>query len=174
MFQSTLPYRERLTAQRSSTGFLSFNPRSRTGSDQHLAFHFIMCPVSIHAPVQGATWAIDSEVALILVSIHAPVQGATCSFQRQFHTVLSFNPRSRTGSDMPFMLLAETSGVSIHAPVQGATSLAGIVDRWASVSIHAPVQGATCARRQSSGYSMFQSTLPYRERPLYLPSHAGI
>ena len=57
---------------------------------------------------------------------------------------MSFNPRSRVGSDTAYpvgwLIVAD---VSIHAPVWGATYLYGKEDRGMTVSIHAPVWGAT-------------------------------
>ena len=78
--------------------------------------------------------------------------------------------------------------VSIHAPTQGATVRLGEINPWNGVSIHAPTQGATrlpllCFQpyqsfnpRSHAGsdlspppaplpFSVFQSTLPRRERP---------
>ena len=54
-----------------------FNPRSREGSDDCLAWWRWIVPISIHAPVKGATvcgrtWGPYSDI-----SIHAPVKGAT-------------------------------------------------------------------------------------------------
>ena len=55
-----------------------FNPRSREGSDAHLAMRVTATAVSIHAPARGATSvAVDGVI------------GSRC-----------FNPRSREGSDM--------------------------------------------------------------------------
>ena len=61
--------------------------------------------------------------------------------------VMSFNPRSHEGSDGTFM------GFFALRPV----------------SIHAPTKGATCAGRSSAPVlTLFQSTLPRRERQRYV------
>ena len=100
-FQSTLPCGERRVAvimQRLLR--LYFNPRSRVGSDiKHEAMYPVQVPISIHAPVWGATFAVFSGVYVVTfqstlpcgerlflnryeqlyspISIHAPVWGAT-------------------------------------------------------------------------------------------------
>ena len=57
---------------------LSFNPRSREGSDTVLGFETREeCVVSIHAPVKGATLGMATAIVKLF----------------------SFNPRSREGSD---------------------------------------------------------------------------
>src|SRR3546814_13626056 len=57
--------------------------------------------------------------------------------------------------------------VSIHAPVQGATQPTITGTATFEVSIHAPVQGATGSPlRWRSSAARFQSTHPYRVRPL--------
>ena len=77
-----------------------FNPRSREGSDIALRRVLIEIPISIHAPVKGAT---DFAVRL-----HSKTQ--------------NFNPRSREGSDVAKIVMHYLCTViSIHAPVKGAT-----------------------------------------------------
>ena len=56
-------------------------------------------PVSIHAPVKGATALDGNNLRQKHVSIHAPVKGATKTLQ----------------------LIRRHFPVSIHAPVKGAT-----------------------------------------------------
>ena len=101
-----------------------FNPRSREGSDRkanrvniQLARVSIHAPVkgattafardyhmdgrvSIHAPVKGATGAAGGRDYLLNVSIHAPVKGATSIGGEGSGLTVSFNPRSREGSDL--------------------------------------------------------------------------
>ena len=98
----------------------------------------------------------------------------------------NFNPRSRTGSDLPKGNRAYRDNISIHAPAQGATesilsvnfvsedfnprsrtgsdapSLPENVRRI--ISIHAPAQGATRCYFLPCRFLQFQSTLPHRER----------
>jgi len=59
------------------------------------------------------------------VSIHAPVLGATAIKTPNVTTYGGFNPRPRAGGDA-FSMIAkvEVEHVSIHAPVLGATATA--------------------------------------------------
>ena len=79
-----------------------FNPRTREGCDAVITVPItVAIPVSIHAPVRGATSITNFFRELIHVSIHAPVRGATC--------ITLYNHTTN-------MI------VSIHAPVRGATA----------------------------------------------------
>ncbi len=100
--------------------------------------------VSIHAPVWGATGAVEHISQDLGVSIHAPVWGATSALP---------NPHR----PLP---------VSIHAPVWGATHSAFLVSFDTEVSIHAPVWGATQGIALIVVAGMFQSTPPYGGRPM--------
>ena len=100
------------------------------------------------------------------VSIHAPAWGATCEHWSKFGLSLSFNSRSRVGSDI--LLCKErmrVGRVSIHAPAWGATLRKSLArcrrcfnsrsrvgsdlrarpprGKPSQVSIHAPAWGAT-------------------------------
>ena len=55
----------------------NFNPRSREGSDPGLVQRVVPQPISIHAPVKGATLWIMVVQNRGTISIHAPVKGAT-------------------------------------------------------------------------------------------------
>ncbi len=79
----------------------SFNPRPREGGDKDTGEMYYVEPVSIHAPVKGAT-------RLLLAGIG--------SFR-------SFNPRPREGGDILRPRIIMFAKVSIHAPVKGATAL---------------------------------------------------
>ena len=79
-----------------------FNPRSREGSDPHIAGVNGRVLISIHAPVKGATNKRAYSRSYGAISIHAPVKGATIG-QR---------------------LRSPGLDISIHAPVKGATSMA--------------------------------------------------
>ena len=122
-FQSTLPRGERLEAQ----------PR-RDRID----------PVSIHAPARGATLFRACQAIGVDVSIHAPARGATRSKVLLLPQHVSFNPRSREGSDPkePVIDIGDVA-VSIHAPARGATYQKSAITYWDIVSIHAPARGAT-------------------------------
>ena len=56
--------------------------------------------------------------------------------------IISFNPRSRTGNDYPFMFPRSRIVVSIHVPARGTTS-------W---------------DKMHSSFLLFQSTFPHGER----------
>jgi len=76
-----------------------FNPRARMGRDVCKVNALVAGPVSIHAPVWGATRRSGAGGARPTVSIHAPVWGAT----------------------VRVCIVIWVRGVSIHAPVWGAT-----------------------------------------------------
>ena len=98
-FQSTLPCGERLVLHFVLHGTVSFNPRSRVGSDCKIECLLEEYNVSIHAPVWGATGNIGARVGDKIVSIHAPVWGATVNWSSPIGGLFGFNPRSRVGSD---------------------------------------------------------------------------
>ena len=54
-----------------------FNPRSREGSDSAGTTDSSTLPISIHAPVRGATRINVHQIVQQSISIHAPVRGAT-------------------------------------------------------------------------------------------------
>ena len=59
-------------------------------------------PVSIHAPMKGATGSRTTHIRHGPVSIHAPMKGATLIFILSFFINICFNPRSHEGSDSNF------------------------------------------------------------------------
>ncbi len=109
------------------------------------------------------------------VSIHAPIWGATRFAYTLRLRFMCFNPRARIGRDFGRGVFGKVRSVSIHAPVWGATACpmtsAPTSSRFQStrpygarlvehaqhyhdnvVSIHAPVWGATYqASRHSFG-----------------------
>ena len=124
----------------------NFNPRSRTGSDpeswgntdavekfQSTLPHRerpsvgrpapIRACISIHAPAQGATFAVLQSLR------SAPVFQSTLPHRERPQPRSArirrgnFNPRSRTGSDIPPRPRVCGGAISIHAPAQGATPL---------------------------------------------------
>ena len=59
-------------------------------------------------------------------------------------TILSFNPRSRTGNDAGVADdLRQLVEVSIHVPARGTTMLLHVEGYTKSVSIHVPARGTT-------------------------------
>ena len=83
-FQSTLPHGERQKFKVKPKNVISFNPRSRMGSDGDLSHECWSCQVSIHAPAWGATHELFRAFFLSCVSIHAPAWGATRLQQSSF------------------------------------------------------------------------------------------
>ena len=150
LFQFTLPHGERLSTTLETLLVVSFNSRSRMGSDRPTRPSDPSCRVSIHAPAWGATSqrprdrghtafqftlphgerpvVDDAPESEVQVSIHAPAWGATSAP----------SPKSLPKS------------VSIHAPAWGATRRCQLSDGQLLVSIHAPAWGATalCGRRR--------------------------
>ena len=56
----------------------NFNPRTREGCDlQDYRAKLVITPISIHAPVKGATAFLVPADNNDRISIHAPVKGAT-------------------------------------------------------------------------------------------------
>ena len=105
---------------------------------------FIYLFISIHAPAKGATNGSHVSWYPNLISIHAPAKGAT------------FSP-----DNMKRLLL-----ISIHAPAKGATRDHHECVWCRDISIHAPAKGATRKCAKLTTITLFQSTLPRRERLL--------
>ena len=105
--------------------------------------------ISIHAPTKGATNDYSKSSYSNSISIHALTKGATASWQ--FHLLRKI--------------------ISIHAPTKGATAASTSDIYHEIISIHAPTKGATIPRFCRKVNSLFQSTLPRRERQN--PSHTA-
>ena len=120
--------------------------------------------VSIHAPARGATNAIDDSVSTYSVSIHAPARGATATTNKDIITI-SFNPRSRTGSD------ADKNRYSVVLILFQSTLPHG--ERLCFSIILFDKRGFNPRSRTGSDlirnhdlvHQLFQSTLPHGERP---------
>ena len=106
---------------------------------------------------------------------------------------LYFNPRSHEGSDWLFDFICGFCNISIHAPTKGATYNYSAVANIEVISIHAPTKGATANNPKyalvmnfnprshegsdhihgvlSNTGCIFQSTLPRRERRLFVLWH---
>ncbi len=148
MFQSTHPYGVRHHFSKVVTKVPCFNPRTRTGCDSAYPTAPVPIPVSIHAPVRGATFAVPRNKFAFCVSIHAPVRGATrlvhlqppnCWFQSthpygvrlssahqgleklKFQSTHPYGVRPAYAIYIRFLDI-----VSIHAPVRGATQGGGV------------------------------------------------
>ena len=88
---------------------------------------------------------IDPEINHgIPISIHAPVKGATPMSKILASSWIYFNPRTREGCDSAYKAHQSAgSWISIHAPVKGATFIVADDRDIRVISIHAPVKGAT-------------------------------
>ena len=104
-----------------------------TISQKLFAYHII----SIHAPVQGATFQLESRKYLKNISIHAPVQGATLLGIRKSTEI----------------------SISIHAPVQGATKLIPSRDQPLVFQSTLP-----CRERHPRLFSRFQNQKHFNPR----------
>ena len=100
--QSTLPHGERLLPRqtnRSGWVLQSTLPHGeRLDGSGRLKTRL---NASIHAPARGATRFLISLGVISDASIHAPARGATAQTCRPALYLQCFNPRSRTGSDLP-------------------------------------------------------------------------
>ena len=165
-FQSTLPRRERL-------------------ADAFTVNIFNL--ISINAPAKGATIPAFSG-ALGAVSFQSTLpRRERLAIRQHFLSNFNFNPRSREGSDKDTKMPLEgatfisihapakgatpgaaaaqpLAAILIHAPAKGATLHAGFHGRSQIISIHAPAKGATVEDYYKVVVTVFQSTLPRRER----------
>ena len=126
------------------------------------------CIVSIHAPVRGATRLFGFFNRALYVSIHAPVRGATIrSLCGSLSGKLSFNPRSRARSDFQFALYKCPNKFSFN-PRSRARS-----DSWCRLLLNnigaafqstLPCEERLVQQAMEARKAMFQSTLPCEER----------
>lgn len=119
-FQHTRPHGARRNeATKSSSKTSSFNSRARVGRDRRGVCVRVPREVSIHAPMWGATQAIQKEPAQNQVSTHAPMRGRTKELYQQTLRFQFTRPRGARLLRCP--TLSKSSIVSIHAPAWGAT-----------------------------------------------------
>ena len=124
-----------------------------------------LASVSIHAPVWGATKGNGRRKRDPGGFNPRSRMGSDEATRTHWDDRNCFNPRSRMGSDRPGRGWSGLLYVSIHAPVWGATQSRHSLRCLLLVSIHAPVWGATKYRFFIVFIILFQSTLPYGERP---------
>ncbi len=142
-FRSAPPCGGRRPASPASGSIRCFDPRPRAGGDQRYRACQPFSPVSIRAPVRGATLRRRGLDAGQQVSIRAPVRGATlvatyASAAMEFRSAPPCGGRHiRPINRIPVI------EVSIRAPVRGATTRTRSPDGALYVSIRAPVRGAT-------------------------------
>ena len=98
------------------------------------------------------------------VSILAPLRGATRFPQGFGKGQFGFNPRTPAGCDLGGgAILDHCIIVSIHAPLRGATyDSPHVVFTVYKVSIHAPLRGATINRTRALCYSRVSIHAPLR------------
>ena len=163
-FQSTLPHGERREPRFAVIGILSFNPRSRTGSD-------------------GRNTTRTTSISSFQSTL--PHGERRCCARNRSSSPESFNPRSRTGSDAilsdssrthasfnPRSRTGSDSSTSTASPARNefqstlphgerlAISRSAVMPR--SVSIHAPARGATYAYMKSSAAERVSIHAPAR------------
>ena len=120
-FQSTHPCGVRPIPRCHCLPRTRFNPRTPAGCDSCGRLCFLWHPVSIHAPLRGATAGCCFFFVAPIVSIHAPLRGATgCTFA--LASMVEFQSTHPCGVRRQFVNGMDLGlGVSIHAPLRGAT-----------------------------------------------------
>ena len=88
----------------------NFNPRSREGSDRHQLGPGARLPISIHAPVKGATDALEAVRRFYADFNPRSREGSDSNNPRVPHSSDDFNPRSREGSDIRMPLAMTING----------------------------------------------------------------
>ena len=139
--------------------------------------------ISIHAPVWGATTALQSSYRSLLISIHAPVWGATFLLMRPLLSSGYFNPRTRMGCDLPNVWRSYRQTHFNPRTRMGCDKDLNEEDENNGISIHAPVWGATPLIYSRASSLIFQSTHPYGVRlaptwfsnaPMIISIHAPV
>ncbi len=127
----------------------------------------VLPDISIHAPAKGATTAPFARAGMSSISIHAPAKGATGLRPPDPRRGLHFNPRSREGSDLRQSTSYRCLRYFNPRSREGSDPGCLVIPVFGlSISIHAPAKGATITRNDfPPTYTLFQSTLPRRERP---------
>ena len=127
-----------------SIGISRFNPRSRTGSDVVSIVPEDMTRVSIHAPARGATLSAYASATGVTFQSTLP-HGERPAPVSVVSWYINFNPRSRTGSDLPREAdRGRPMGFQSTLPHGERPGYGGIYGR---------------------SWKRFQSTLPHGERP---------
>ena len=163
-FQSAPPHGGRPVSARSGLPGRSFNPRPRTGGDPRGELQMRNGKVSIRAPARGATIAGGHGNGNVSFQ-SAPPHGGRPATAVMSRSVISFNPRPRTGGDRRFSIGRFAYRVSIRAPARGATGSTAARCRPSRVSIRAPARGATTISVVRDGGGWFQSAPPHGGRP---------
>ncbi len=165
-FQSTLPRGERLLGMLQASmpsGFQSTLPRGeRLGHPFEIQFLGV---VSIHAPAWGATCLPEVPSASIVSFNPRSRVGSDVQSGKGDPETIRFNPRSRVGSDRPFLGVSPADRVSIHAPAWGATRGLRLRGRPRfRFNPRSRVGSDVQVAEGISSFWRFQSTLPRGER----------
>ncbi len=146
-----------------------FNPRSRTGSDPRLVYQAKPYNRFQSTLPHGERQTLSSVSTLsIKVSIHAPARGATCNGSMLSAFAAGFNPRSRTGSDV--LNDRESARISLfqstlpHGERLILISTDGVLVTFQSTLPHG--ERPICPDSWFEAIE-FQSTLPHGERPTH-------
>ena len=144
---------------------ISFNPRSREGSDC-LYFYCFVVKVGFQSTLPRRERHMFSFLVWDFERFNPRSREGSDDLSGRYgsSSKRSFNPRSREGSDQRVCGCCRTHLVSIHAPAKGATIFLRLVYYQKVVSIHAPAKGATKMKSRKWKTLLFQSTLPRRER----------
>ena len=130
-------------AYRSDTLHPCFNSRPRVGGDSSHSLLPPLSPISIPAPVWGATRLAKRFVQALIISIPAPVWGRPARPGYQpVQKLFQFTP-PRGGRLVQYLVGSRPATISIHAPAWGATQTGPLQITMRPISIHAPAWGAT-------------------------------
>ena len=144
-FRSTLPHGERLARRRPTRRRLS---------------------VSIHAPARGATRAAVASTGEDEFRSTLPHGERLEAHPGLMWPSPSFDPRSRTGSDLPTPGRGLVVNVSIHAPARGATaSRRGAAPSFGGFDPRSRTGSDLRRQMGAAAVPLFRSTLPHGERP---------
>ena len=156
------------------------------GATQSEKFWLCGQSISIHAPAKGATTPYRTTLfhlrfqstlprrerllgmvnikLLLMISIHAPAKGATTRAISTMRNLQNFNPRSREGSDIQF-LVRQFLSIQFQSTLPRRERRGiRLQQSQVTISIHAPAKGATDLIETRRNFAKFQSTLPRRER----------
>ena len=117
---------------------------------------------------EGSDLVTDSPPFSCSISIHTPTKGATHFFLQLRQSFSYFNPHSHEGSDGYCSNTAViSSSISIHTPTKGATDLMQSGTLLTIFQSTLPRRERLLLRNNVHSDCIFQSTLPRRERQQY-------
>ena len=145
---------------------INFNPHSHEGSDLVTDSPPFSCSISIHTPTKGAThFFLQLRQSFSYFNPHSH-EGSDASFTIAFSFCVNFNPHSHEGSDGYCSNTAViSSSISIHTPTKGATDLMQSGTLLTIFQSTLPRRERLLLRNNVHSDCIFQSTLPRRERP---------